>query len=334
MWAEAVRSGGGHLHEPALSLYINYYSGLSDAERTFAENHLAGCAACRARFDRVFDDEIDLDANRLDMILKPEAGSYADASQELMLKINRSDMVFISVPEEYRGQKMRIRISDKTLRILSVQPNTPIAAGVSFEKENILTVAISVVRPGSAEPSEELKPFFVKYIRYLAAAVLIVVAGGLVYESMNLHDQAQQAGDTRTTDPDTAQKQAQTPEIKKEPEMKQMPEFRQAPVLADHFVPNDVLENFIGRQYRAGAAEVLGPNNADTLSSPIRFRWKEMEGIHSFIVAVVDNKNEEVWRGSTESYELTCDLQFRSGLYYWMLKTDGDILSVRKFFVR
>jgi hypothetical protein len=334
-WTEALKSGNGHLYEPALSLYINFFSNLSDGEKTFCENHLKQCGDCRERFERVFDDEIDMDSNRIDISLKPEPGGYADPKNSFALQINPEELTFTSLPAEYDDQKMRIHLSDNTLRIVSARENRPIPIpGVLADHEQLLSITITVVRRGSAAAQEELKPMFVRYVRYLAAAALIIVAGGLAYEALNTHDQAQQADTQSTVPPDTMRQQTQTPEIRKDPEKKHIPEFRQSPLMADNFKPNDVLENFVNRQYRAGAAEIITPNNADTLSSPIRFKWKEMEGIHSFIVAVVDNKNEEVWRGSTESYELTCDLKFSSGLYYWMLKTDGDILSVRKFFVR
>lgn len=345
-FSDVLRSGDEHMHEPALSLYINFHNNLSDEEKKFVEKHLASCAGCRERFERVFDDELELDSHRIDIRLTPasdgdEPGTVlSDRTQDFVLHIHpdkeNKELVFASLPSEYRGEKMSLRIAEKRIRVVSLRENEPIGIpGGLMPNEQLLSVTLTTIRR-EASAEQELKPVFMRYVRYLAAAVFVVVAGGLLYESLNRHEEMPQAVDTKKelrsdsaqTDRKVMEEKTQTPEIKKTPEK------TRSVILAENYTPNEVLENFVNRQYRAGAAEIIMPNNADTLSSPIRFKWKEMEGIHSFIVIVVDNKNEEMWRGSTESYELTCKQNFSAGLYYWMLKTDGDILSVRKFFVK
>ena len=346
-FSDALSSGDGHVNEPALSLYINFHNNLSTGEKTFVEKHLAACADCRERFERVFDDELDLDSQRIEIPLTAASDGHgsanvlSDRAQDFILHIRPDkkggELLFASLPYEYRGEKMSLRIAEKRIRIVCVQENEPIGIpGGLKANEQLLSVTLTALRREAAAAAEqELRPVFMRYVRYLAAAVFVVVAGGLLYESLNRHEEMPQAVDTKKeVRPDSAQTDRKvTDERTQTPEIKKTPEKTRSAILAENYTPNDVLENFVNRQYRAGAAEIVTPNNSDTLSSPIRFKWKEMEGIHSFIVVVVDNKNEEMWRGSTGSYELTCDLKFRSGLYYWMLKTDGDILSVRKFFV-
>ncbi|KAB2880995.1 hypothetical protein F9K33_03270 [bacterium] len=348
-FSEALKSGKGHLNEPVLSLYINFYSGLSSREKTFVENHLQQCRECSRLYEQVFDDEIDLDIGHVNVVLEtaapdgtPGAVVLNDPEKGFTLMVRKEagsfSMSFTTLPKEFERQKMRIVINNTFLRLVSVEKNKPIPlAENSLPNGQFHSFAITVVPQKVSEIQKELRPLFIRYTRYLAAAVLIVVAGAVLYENMNQRGEKLTTVETKTEttiDSLDHKKKTDIPENKKEPELKKIPEIVLTPVLADNYKPNDVLETFVHRKYRAGAAEVIAPNNADTLFSPIRFEWKEMEGIHSFIVVVVDNKNEEMWRGSTESYELTCGQKFGAGLYYWMLKTDGDILSVRKFFVR
>ena len=301
------------------------------------------------RFERVFDDEIDMDNAHVDIVLKaaapdgiPAAAVWNNSDESFALTVRTENtgavMTFTKLPMEYHQRKMRLTLTGVCLRLPSVQENKPIAIrGNAFPKERNQSVTITVVPQETTKVQKELRPLFVRYTRYLAAAVLIVVAGGVIYENLHRHEDKPTAVDQKIETPadslDRVNKTNLT-DIKKEPEIKKIPQTVTTPLLADHYKPNDVLETFVDRHYRSAAVEVISPGNTDTLLSPIVFKWKETEAAQAFTVIVVDNKNDEVWRGTTKGFSVTFDHKLKPGLYYWMLKSDGDMLSVGKFFVR
>ncbi|MBL7995227.1 zf-HC2 domain-containing protein [bacterium] len=348
-FSETLKSGEGHLSEPALSLYINFHDALSGREKTFVDNHLRQCQECSRLYERVFDDEIDLDIGHVSFVLTPAApdgtaGAIVlnSTGQEFVLMVRKEpgsfSISFTKLPREFQRQKMRIVVNNTFLRLVSVEENKPIkVADNLLSNEHFQSVRIATIPQMAAETQKTVQPLFIRYTRYLAAAVLIVVAGAVLYENLNRHEEKPTAVETKSDVPIDSlgvANKTDLPEMKKEPQLKKMPQTVITPALADHYKPNDVLESFVDRHYRAAAVEIISPVNADTISSPIIFKWKEIESAHSFGVIIVNNKNDEVWRGTAEGFSLTCEQKLKPGLYYWMLKSDGDILSVRKFFMR
>jgi hypothetical protein len=100
------------------------------------------------------------------------------------------------------------------------------------------------------------------------------------------------------------------------------------------FLTNDMLENFISRSLRsASPAWFISPNNGDTLTHPFTFRWNGREGARSYSMVVVDNKNLEVWKGTTSATSITLEKRLDPGLYYAKLQVDDVLAQVGKFVV-
>lgn len=99
------------------------------------------------------------------------------------------------------------------------------------------------------------------------------------------------------------------------------------------FVPNRTLENFIGRNVRSALTIALvTPAIGDTVVMPVSIGWKGNAG-NEVAVTLVDNKNVEVWKGSSVLSEVTCDKKLEPGLYYLKLQSAGSLVQVGKFVV-
>lgn len=100
------------------------------------------------------------------------------------------------------------------------------------------------------------------------------------------------------------------------------------------FVPNAMLENFVARTVRSSSgARFSAPRMGDTLSVPFTLRWFPQEGKHVYALSIVDNKNNEVWRGATGDAEITVEKQLEPGLYYVKLEADAKLADVGKFVI-
>lgn len=100
------------------------------------------------------------------------------------------------------------------------------------------------------------------------------------------------------------------------------------------FVSNEMLENFIARTVRsASGTKLLTPSVGDTLATPFTFRWSGQKGKHAYAISIVDNKNAEVWRGTTGDAEITLEKRLEPGLYYAKLEADAKLADVGKFVV-
>lgn len=103
---------------------------------------------------------------------------------------------------------------------------------------------------------------------------------------------------------------------------------------AARFAPNPLLESFIERTVRSASAATLQfPANGDTLTVPFTFRWSGQQGKHEYSIAVVDNGNNDVWKGGTTTAEMQFNQAVSSGLFYVKLEEDGKLVQVAKFLV-
>jgi hypothetical protein len=102
----------------------------------------------------------------------------------------------------------------------------------------------------------------------------------------------------------------------------------------ERFTPNAMLENFVGRSLRSGSdVQFITPGVGDTLSTPFTFRWDSQKGGRSYTLRVMDNKNGQVWMGSTGSGSIDFKAQVEPGLYYAKLEADGALVRVGRFVV-
>ncbi len=100
------------------------------------------------------------------------------------------------------------------------------------------------------------------------------------------------------------------------------------------FVPNQMLENFIGRNVRSSSeVKFLSPSAGDTLSSPFTIRWTANKLRYKYTLVIVDNNNAEQTRQTTSLTKLVISKKLSSGLFYLKLEADGKLAQVSKFIV-
>jgi hypothetical protein len=104
------------------------------------------------------------------------------------------------------------------------------------------------------------------------------------------------------------------------------------PVLAENLVPNADLENLVGMRTRSEGIRVLSPLNGGSCDATTLFRWQSAGKTVQF--RVVNNKGQEVFRKETSASRLRLGKTPQPGLYYWMLRTNGELAYVGKFFVK
>jgi hypothetical protein len=95
---------------------------------------------------------------------------------------------------------------------------------------------------------------------------------------------------------------------------------------------NPNLENMIGSRLRSGLFDVLGPGNGSILTAPIPFAWKkELTNPHT--LKIVNNKNDVLYTYPVQGSSFTFRGSLASGLYYWKLESQNELLYVGKFFI-
>jgi hypothetical protein len=103
-------------------------------------------------------------------------------------------------------------------------------------------------------------------------------------------------------------------------------------VLAENLVPNADLENLVGMRTRSEGIRVFSPLNGDSCDAATQFRWQSAG--KTIQLRVVNNKGLEVFRKETSASRLSLGKMPQPGLYYWMLRTNGELAYVGKFFVK
>ncbi len=105
-------------------------------------------------------------------------------------------------------------------------------------------------------------------------------------------------------------------------------------MLAENFVENPLLESFIDQKYRSTTMfELISPAKGDTVKMPVEFKWRSDTKTHHYLVVLLDNRNNEVWNGSTMGSRIVVNQALHPGLYYWKLQADNDLMGVRKFYI-
>lgn len=330
-----------HFDQAVLSLWINHYNELSAAEKQSVESHLEVCPSCQRLFENVLDEELELDPDKHVLGLLYDSGHhhngrhiriFEDASRSATLTITsaeKAQLVFTKIPPALEGQKARIELAGVSFRTPSIQTGHSLTLGhIGMETVASITIT-SVPRPASAETAA-LAWMNSPPLRYLAAAVvLIVLAGTALYfnrqESAITVDVPDRRDSLATAD--SSKKIVPVPEEKLQP--------KHETFLVDHFTPNAVLEVHIHRTYRGDIhLENITPAGSETLAVPIQFNWIQPDVDRVLTVSIVNNQNEKIWEHPADTLPLLFSKKLTPGLYYWMIKTDGEILSVRKFFVK
>jgi len=101
---------------------------------------------------------------------------------------------------------------------------------------------------------------------------------------------------------------------------------------ASQYRVNPNLENMIGSRVRSGFFEVLGPENGSIIKEPIHFAWnKVLEKPHT--LKIVNNKNQVFYMYTVQGVSFDFNETLSSGLYYWKLESQNELLYVGKFFI-
>jgi len=101
---------------------------------------------------------------------------------------------------------------------------------------------------------------------------------------------------------------------------------------ASRYRVNPNLENMIGSRLRSGFFEVLGPENGSVIKEPIHFSWKNaLKTPHT--LKIVNNKNQVLYMYTVQGVSFDFNETLSSGLYYWKLESQNELLYVGKFFI-
>ncbi len=101
---------------------------------------------------------------------------------------------------------------------------------------------------------------------------------------------------------------------------------------AANFSPSPNMEDLVGSTPRAASVTVNSPTNGQTIRENIVFRWKS-HGTMTFKVRILNNREGEVFRATTDRDSVLYDQRLDPGLYYWTLQADGELVHVGKFTV-
>lgn len=101
---------------------------------------------------------------------------------------------------------------------------------------------------------------------------------------------------------------------------------------ASRYRVNPNLENMIGSRVRSGLFEVLGPGNGSVITEPIRFSWTKAL-VRPHTLKIVNNKNQVLYMYPVQGNSFDFDETLASGLYYWKLESQNELLYVGKFFI-
>lgn len=337
---QALLKSQRHFDQAVLSLWINHYNELSDAEKQSVELHLETCRPCKQLFENVIDEELELDPEK-DVIELPYLSGhhhngqhvriFENASRTITLTVTsteKAQLVVTKIPAELEGQKARIDLGGNSFRIPSLQQGHAIGLGY-IGMEAISSITLTSIPRAVTTENQSLPRILSPIARYLAAAVvLIALTGTVLYFNRNKPTVTVETTDRRDSlvTADTAKQITPMPEEIIEPKQ---------PLLADNFTPNAVLEAHIQRTYRSDLQlEKITPANAETLAVPIQFNWTPPDADQALIVTMVDHHNRKIWEQPADTLPLRFSKKLTPGLYYWMIKTDGEIVSVRKFFVK
>lgn len=101
---------------------------------------------------------------------------------------------------------------------------------------------------------------------------------------------------------------------------------------ASHYRVNPNLENMIGSRVRSGLFEVLGPENGSVIKEPIHFSWKKTLK-NPYTLKIVNNKNQVLYMYPVQGVSFDFNETLSSGLYYWKLESQNELIYVGKFFI-
>jgi hypothetical protein len=100
-------------------------------------------------------------------------------------------------------------------------------------------------------------------------------------------------------------------------------------LFADNFAVLPSLEDLVRTEYRSSTIEIQSPALNAEVGENITFQWTHAPGKH-VILKILNNTGKEVHSVMTEKDTYIFKGMLRSGLYYWKLESDDELLFVGK----
>ena len=318
-----------------MSRCIHGYSAMSKYERDWFDTQIRDEDSVRDLFEQVFDDDILLDPSyrtESPLIQKMSMGIQIRCATGLALQIDQSTALITEAGPMWIGQSALIKSVGWSLRILEVQTGLRLPCALLSEQFSSELKVCSVPLADKEDSVHTDRPVW--YIWSAAATIVVMIMAGMWWlqkptEVLTTDTKLDISKDTLVVPQRnfTEQPQVELP-------LRQVPKPNKEKLLAAHFEPNAVLENFIGRTYRAEVRiEIIQPSSGDTLRGPLVFTWKKSDPNVNVTVNILNNRNASIWEANTKEDQLSYNGVLAPGLYYWIIKSGDVRLDVRKFYI-
>lgn len=318
-----------------MSRCIHGYSVMSKHEQDWFDAQIREEDSARNLFEQVFDDDILLDPSyrtESPLIQKMSKGIQIRCATGLTLQIDQSTALISEAGPTWIGQSALIKSVGWSLRILEVQTGLRLPCASLSEQffSELKVCSVSLADKENLVRTD--RPVW--YIWSAAATIVVMIMAGMWW--------LQKPTEVLTTDTklDISKDTLVVPQhnLTEQPQvalpLQQTPKPSKEKLLAAHFEPNAVLENFIGRTYRAEVRiEIIQPSSGDTLRGPLVFTWKKPDPNVNVTVNILNNRNASVWEATTKEDQLSYNGVLAPGLYYWIIKSGDVRLDVRKFYI-
>lgn len=317
-----------------MSRCIHAYTSMSKFERDWFDVQIHENASVKALFEQVFDDDILLDPSyrtESPLVQKVINGVQICCATGLTLQIDRSEAMIAEAASEWIGQRALIKSDAWALRILDVQTGLRLPCA-TFSDHLLNGLKVCSVPLSQIEASSESSKTS-WYMWSAAATILVMIMAGIWWFRKPVELTTDKKHDPYI-DTLVERKPILAEQPKSETPGRQTPKLNKEKILAAHFEPNPMLENFIGRTYRSEIRiEIAGPASGDTIHGPLVFAWKKSDPAIRIAINILNNRNTLIWEGDTIEEQLQYNGVLAPGLYYWIIKSGDTRLDVRKFYV-
>ncbi|RMG24188.1 MAG: hypothetical protein D6732_24020 [Methanobacteriota archaeon] len=115
--------------------------------------------------------------------------------------------------------------------------------------------------------------------------------------------------------------------------------LRNNTLYTENFVPNPALESLMEQTVKSKLTvlEAQPPKDASFKESKIVFRWtlasRHPEEVHSLELSILNNKQKQMYTFTVEGNEFVFENPLPSGLYYWALLSEGEMVYLSRFVV-
>ena len=106
-----------------------------------------------------------------------------------------------------------------------------------------------------------------------------------------------------------------------------------SPQLAENFIVSPNLEDLLAEAVRADELEVLSPKFGADMVDSLRFTWQGAPG-SPLTLKILNNREEVLFSYEGVESPFVFSESPPSGLYYWKLETEDELLHVGKFFIQ